>query len=83
MTDADPDEFWSNRFHWRALAAGFLAASEGRLDDSAYVRKLAYEFFDTGAFRDRIAARKNDAITSPVDNGDDPRYTAPATKAGG
>lgn len=27
------DDFWDNRFHWCALAAGFLAA-DGRLGDS-------------------------------------------------
>jgi hypothetical protein len=52
MTD---DLFWSsNRFHWCALAAGFLAASEGRLDDSLYVRELAYHFFESGAFKGRV-----------------------------
>ncbi len=45
---------WENRFNWCALAAGFLAASEGRIDDSRYVRELAYELFETGAFRDRV-----------------------------
>jgi len=51
MTD-EPD-FWSNRFHFCALAAGFLAASEGRLHDSHYVQQLAYEFYESGAFADR------------------------------
>lgn len=45
--------FWSNHFHWCALAAGFIAWSEGRLDDSYYVRDLAYRMFAEGAFRDR------------------------------
>ncbi len=52
MSPADP--FWSNRFHWCALAAGFLAASEGRLDDALYVRELAYSLYEEGAFRDRV-----------------------------
>lgn len=51
MTD---DDFWFNRFHWCALAAGFLAAREGRLEDSDYVRRLAYAFYEDGAFRDRV-----------------------------
>jgi hypothetical protein len=48
---ADTENFWSNRFHWCALAAGFLAGSEGRIDDPRYVQELAYHFFDTGAFK--------------------------------
>jgi hypothetical protein len=48
------DPFWSNRFHYCALTAGFIAASEGRLDDALYVRELAYALFEEGAFRDRV-----------------------------
>jgi hypothetical protein len=51
------DPVWGNRFHWCSLAAGFLAAIEGRLYDSRYVRQLAYEFFETGAFQDRVPSR--------------------------
>lgn len=47
-------DIFNDRFHWCALAAGFLATSEGRLDDSAYVKQLAYEFYEEGAFRDRV-----------------------------
>ena len=36
------DDFWQDRFHYCALAAGFIAASEGQLDDALYVRELAY-----------------------------------------
>ena len=36
------------------LAAGFLASAEGRLGDSRYVQKLAYEMYEAGAFRDRV-----------------------------
>jgi hypothetical protein len=50
------DDFWSDRFHWCALTAGFIAASEGRLQDSEYVRRLAYEFFDEGAFKPNSSA---------------------------
>jgi hypothetical protein len=53
------DDFWSDRFHWCALAAGFMAASEGRLDDSAYVKRLAYELFEDGAFAKEAKARKS------------------------
>lgn len=49
-----PDDFWSNRFHYCALAAGFIAASEGRLADARYVRELAYALYEEGAFRDRV-----------------------------
>lgn len=49
------DEFWSNRFHACALAAGFIAAAEGRLDDSRYVRDLAYGMYEDGAFTSGIA----------------------------
>lgn len=52
------EPFWNNRFHWCALAAGFLAASEGRLDDSFYVKDLAYSFYEGGAFRDRVPAKE-------------------------
>ena len=51
MTEAP---FWTTRFHWCALAAGFIAEAEGRLDDSLYVRDLAYSMFEEGAFRDRV-----------------------------
>ena len=58
------DPVWSNRFNWCALAAGFLAHAEGRIDDSRYVQTLACELFETGAFRDRIASLA--ASASPV-----------------
>ena len=58
------DEFWENRFHWCRLAAGFLAATEGRHDDSEYVKKLAYEYFEAGAFRDRVPSLKSSARSS-------------------
>ena len=32
-------------FHWCALAAGSIARDRGKLDDSEYVRKLAYAMF--------------------------------------
>lgn len=51
------EPFWDNRFHWCALAAGFLAATEGRLDDSHYVKDLAYGFYESGAFRDRVPVK--------------------------
>ncbi len=46
---------WGNRFHWCVLAAGFLADAEGRLGDSPYVQRLAYEMYESGAFRDRVS----------------------------
>ena len=51
------DSFHTNRFHWCALAAGFMTAAEGRISDSRYVRELTYELFEDGAFHDRV---KND-----------------------
>lgn len=45
------DEFWADRFHLCALAAGYRAASEGRLAESEYVRQLAYGLYEGGAFR--------------------------------
>ena len=33
-------------FHRSALQAGFIAYSEGRIDDSEYVRKMAYDFYE-------------------------------------
>ena len=53
------DDFWSDRFHWCALAAGFIAASEGRLHDSEYVRRLAYQWYEGGAFAEEAKARKS------------------------
>jgi hypothetical protein len=53
------DDFGSDRFHWCALAAGFLAASEGRLDDSEYVRRLAYQWYEEGAFAEEAKACKS------------------------
>ena len=51
--------FWNDRFHWCALAAGFLAASEGRLGDSEYVRRLTYQWYEEGAFRERAEPPSN------------------------
>ena len=45
-----PDDFWNDRFHSCALAAGFIAHSEGKLADSEYVKLLAYEMYEQGAF---------------------------------
>jgi hypothetical protein len=52
----EAEEFWNNRFHYCALAAGFIAAIENRLHDSYYVRDLAYRMYQEGAFRDRVRA---------------------------
>lgn len=49
------DDFWSDRFHACSLAAGFIAAAEGRLEDSAYVKALAYGMYESGAFAGRAA----------------------------
>jgi hypothetical protein len=46
------DDLWKDRFHLCSLIAGRIAHAEGRLADSEYVRKLAYDFFESGAFRD-------------------------------
>jgi hypothetical protein len=51
-------DIWSERFHWCALAAGFIAVLEGRLQDSYYVRELAYEMYEDGAFADRVQSEK-------------------------
>lgn len=61
------DPFWQDRWHWCALAAGFLAASEGRLDDSSYVKELAYGMYESGAFAARAqpsppAAPRNSTV---------------------
>jgi hypothetical protein len=54
-------QFWTTRFHWCALAAGFIAASEDRLDDALYVRELAYSLYEEGAFRDHARCVQTDA----------------------
>ncbi len=52
------DSIFNDRFHWCALAAGFLAAMEDRLHDSEYVKQLTYDFYKQGAFRERVRAAK-------------------------
>ena len=42
-----------------AITAGFLAASEGRLHDSKYVKRLAYQWNEEGAFAEEAKARKS------------------------
>ena len=49
----EEEDVWRNSFHWCALAAGFLAVSEGRLADARYVRDLTYAWYEEGAFKDR------------------------------
>ena len=46
------DDFWSDRFHRCALAAGMLAVGEGRLHDRDYVKRLAYDLYEGGAYRE-------------------------------
>ena len=58
LGDILDDEFWSNRFHFCALAAGCVADSEGRLRDSEYVRQLAYKLFEEGAFKEEVPAEQ-------------------------
>lgn len=36
----------SKDFHTCALEAGFIAFLEGRMDDSDYIKRLAYEFYE-------------------------------------
>lgn len=52
------DDFWFDRLHWCALAAGFMATCEGRLHDSAYVKQLAYQWFEEGAFAEEAKSRR-------------------------
>jgi hypothetical protein len=47
----DP-EFWLDSFHFCALYAGKLAHAEGKLEDSGYVRQLAYRLYEEGAFKE-------------------------------
>lgn len=58
MGRAVTDDIFNDRFHWCSLAAGFLAASEGWLHDSERVRQLAYQWYEEGAFAERVAARR-------------------------
>lgn len=59
------EEFWENRFHWCALAAGFIAVAEGKLHDSLYVRELAYRMYEEGAFRDRVSRQQECPLLEP------------------
>lgn len=52
------DTVFNDRFHWCALAAGFIATCEDRLNDSDYVKQLAYEFYEQGAFAEHVASRR-------------------------
>jgi len=61
-------EFWSDRFHWCALAAGFVAAAEGWIHDSERVKRLAYQWYAEGAFRDEQRA-KEQAVHRPGKRG--------------
>jgi hypothetical protein len=61
---SDPDDFWSNRFHACALAAGFIATSEGRLADRRYVQSLCYDLFEGGAFRAPSDGPASDELTN-------------------
>jgi hypothetical protein len=51
-------------------AAGFMAAGEGRLDDSEYVKRLAYQWYQEGAFAEEAEkaeeARKGVGCTHPT-----------------
>ncbi len=58
------DDFWQDRFHYCALAAGFIAASEDKLDDALYVRELAYALYKEGAFRNRVQPARSGATVS-------------------
>lgn len=49
---------FDNRFHWCALAAAFLANDEGRLNNSEYVRKLTYQWYEEGAFHKEAAEQE-------------------------
>ena len=42
-------------FHDCALQAGFIALLEGRINDSKYVRKLAYQFYEEDLRRNKGA----------------------------
>ena len=57
----DP-EFWRDRFHLCALYAGKLAQSEDKLDDSEHVKRLAYELYEGGAFREETPETKEESI---------------------
>lgn len=47
----EPD-FWLDRFHLCSLYAAKLALSEGKLHDSEHVKRIAYELFEGGAFKE-------------------------------
>ena len=55
------DDFWSNRFHVCALAAGFFAASQGRLADSDYVKRLAYHLYEYDSWPDWLGEQVDKA----------------------
>jgi hypothetical protein len=62
----DDEDFWQNRFHLCALAAGFIAVSEGRVSESRYVQQLAYELYERGAFRGGTANSLTTAANCPI-----------------
>lgn len=40
------NKFWDDDFHACALIAGAMAYSHNKLDDSEYVRRLAYNLYE-------------------------------------
>lgn len=59
------DDIFNDRWHWCVLAAGFQAYCEGRLENSAYVKELAYRSYERGDFRGRVKPRGSTVSCPP------------------
>lgn len=49
----------SDPFHWCALAAGSIAKDDGKIDDSEYVKKLAYAMYESVIKARKMCNTKN------------------------
>lgn len=49
-----PDDFWSDRFQLCSWWAAVIAHAQGRLADSVFVRQIAYDLYENGAFKDAL-----------------------------
>jgi hypothetical protein len=70
------DDIFTDRFHWCALAAGFLAAAESHLHDSEFVRRVAYRWYEEGAFKREAAERAAVVANLPELQEERPEYQA-------
>lgn len=47
-------------FHNNALQAGLIAFLEGKIDDSEYIKKMAYKFYNDDLARENADKKRSD-----------------------